>query len=688
MSRDRVGLLLPVITAFLILAVLDPRLLLSPTTPAGGDLGGHVFPFSSAVDGLFSRGRLTGWNGGWFGGFPLFYFYFPLPAALVALFTPAFGFAVALKLVASLGLLALPLCGFALARALGFGRLESGVAGAVGGGFVFMESFWHLGGNVYSTMTGEFAFSISFALSVVFLALVTRAMAGPQRRGAMMAVVLAATAASHVLTTLAVVLASIPGAVFRHSRRAVLTSWSLGFALAGVWALPFLARAGEMGHLPWIPGTSPLLLAPAELWFVLPGAVLGLRVLRSSGSRALPLLTLMGVSAVMLLVPSGLEMRDRLLPFWYFGIHLLAGLAVGHGVTTFLENRSGKALATAVGVGGLVVALFLLRDVSTVRRFAASSLKGFEAQEAWPMHERFIETVTDLPPGRVMWQSDSTLAALGSVNAPALLPYWSSDHPTLHGLLVESSRSAPFTLTVLGEVSPAPAKPSFREWPKEARYDLDAGVAHMAFMGVRYYVTFTDRATAAADGRPDLRLLASDEDFAVWEVAAQPLVTPARSVPTVQTGGTFDGAARSWFHRPGRLTEWLVESGPPDWPRGSGDPTDWPPPPALAPRGEVMAIANDGERIEFRTSAVGVPHLVRVSFFPNWRVRGAEGPYRAAPSFMVVVPTEETVTLSFEDTWVEWTGRILTGAALAWLLLQAVGRSRARTTAREEPGRD
>jgi hypothetical protein len=686
MSRDRVGLLLPVLTAGCILAVLDPRLLLSPTTPAGGDLGLHVFPFSSAVDHLFSSGRLTGWSDGWFGGFPLFYFYFPLPAALVALFAPVVGFPVALKLVASLGLLALPFCGFALARALGFGRLESGVASAVGGGFVFMESFWHLGGNVYSTMTGEFAFSISLALSILYVALVTRAMVASRRGGPIMAAVLAATALSHVLTTLAAVLASIPGALWRRSRPAVLTSWWLGFALAGVWALPFLVRAGEMGHLPWIPGTSPSLLVPVELWFVLPGAVLGLHLLWRSGPRALPLLTLMGASGVVLLVPSGLEMRDRLLPFWYFGIHLLAGLAVGRGIETFLETRSAKALATAVGVGGLLAALFVLRDVSTVRSFAATSLEGYEAQDAWPMHERLIEAVADLPPGRVLWQSDSTLAALGSVNAPALLPYWSADHPTLHGLLVESSRSAPFTLTVLGEVSPAPAKPSFRVWPDEARYDLEAGVAHMAFMGVRYYVTFTDRATATANLRPDLRPLRSDGDFAVFEVDARPLVTPARSGPTVHAGPDFDVVARSWFHRRGRLTEWLVESGPPDWPRATGDPVDWPPAPATASHGLVTAIVEDGDRIQFRTSAVGVPHLVRVSFFPNWRARGAEGPYRAAPSFMVVVPTQETVTLSFEDTWVEWTGRLLTGTALAWLLIQAVRRRRARNTASGKAG--
>ena len=46
------------------------------------------------------------------------------------------------------------------------------------------------------------------------------------------------------------------------------------------------------------------------------------------------------------------------------------------------------------------------------------------------------------------------------------------------------------------------------------------------------------------------------------------------------------------------------------------------------------------DRISFRTDAIGVPHLVKVSYFPNWQATGAEGPYHAGPSFMMVVPTE------------------------------------------------
>ena len=37
-----------------------------------------------------------------------------------------------------------------------------------------------------------------------------------------------------------------------------------------------------------------------------------------------------------------------------------------------------------------------------------------------------------------------------------------------------------------------------------------------------------------------------------------------------------------------------------------------------------------------------MPVVVKTSYFPNWEVQGAEGPYRLAPNLMVVVPTSTT----------------------------------------------
>jgi hypothetical protein len=65
-----------------------------------------------------------------------------------------------------------------------------------------------------------------------------------------------------------------------------------------------------------------------------------------------------------------------------------------------------------------------------------------------------------------------------------------------------------------------------------------------------------------------------------------------------------------------------------------------------------------------------VPVLVKASYFPNWRVDGAEGPYRVSPNQMVVIPTENEVTLSYGTSWIDVLGWLMSIAgfvAVGWL---------------------
>ncbi len=89
----------------------------------------------------------------------------------------------------------------------------------------------------------------------------------------------------------------------------------------------------------------------------------------------------------------------------------------------------------------------------------------------------------------------------------------------------------------------------------------------------------------------------------------------------------------------------------------------------------------EDHEVAFTTDAVGVPHLVKVSYFPNWEVTGAEGVYRVAPSLMLVIPTDEEVTLQFGRTWVEVVGAALTLTAVVGLVVYAVVRVRRRGSA-------
>ena len=83
--------------------------------------------------------------------------------------------------------------------------------------------------------------------------------------------------------------------------------------------------------------------------------------------------------------------------------------------------------------------------------------------------------------------------------------------------------------------------------------------------------------------------------------------------------------------------------------------------------GDIISEILDRERIEFTTTAVGAPHLVKVSYFPNWKAIGADGPYLVSPSLMMVIPTQENVTLYYGMSSANRIGVAL--SILGWVII-------------------
>lgn len=158
----------------------------------------------------------------------------------------------------------------------------------------------------------------------------------------------------------------------------------------------------------------------------------------------------------------------------------------------------------------------------------------------------------------------------------------------------------------------------------------------------------------------------------IFEVADSEIVTPLANEPVVVKGA--DKNAKSWLNMSEDFfldpTQWGVElagSGPKEWQRiQSGDS---PPQTALEPV-NVSNITTDDDRISFDVDQVGVPVLVKVSYFPNWQASGAEGPWRVAPNLMVVIPTSQHVSLHYGRTPIDLIAIFLTLLGIAgvvWL---------------------
>ena len=668
-----------------------PQILVA-NTPTGGDMGAHVLLPQVLKDVLLPSGRLFGWSGTWYAGFPALYFYFPIPALVTVILDVFLPYGVAFKLVTIVGLVSLPAATYAFLRLVAFSRPVAALAALTGSMFVFMESFSIFGANIKSTLAGEFSFSWSFALSIIYLGVVARDTRLGSRFAPWAGIILALTAMTHIVTTMIVVVVSVALLFRRNGPRTVISSWVVGFAITAFWALPLGVRVfqGMTTDMGWAPvtnivgDTNPGSPFPGEF---IPILILGLvgmvwTMLRRDDVMVLAWLTMLPLAGYFVLPKIGITAlyNARLLPYWYFGMYVFAGIALGLAVFEISRRvplRRTVLIGASLGVGFIVLTATML-SVHDVPGWVKWNFEGYEGKADFHEYQALMEAVDVLPPGRIMWEANSEMNKYGTPMALMLFPYWSEGHPSMEGLFFESSLTTPFHFLNASEVSERPSNPvrglDYRG------FSMERGIAHLAVYNVDYYVSFTEKGASEAR-MAGLVEVGVAPPLTIFALPDSDLVDVATMRPSVwDGGGDFLEPSLEWYDDIDHLDNWLVETGPEEWLRVDSVEDRLLTVTPYAGAGVVADIVQEDARISFTTTAVGVPHLVKESYFPNWKVDGAEGPYRAAPSLMVVIPTDEHVVLEFEDTSAENVGMALTLIALLGLAAYAYRRHKLRSS--------
>ena len=443
--------------------VVHPELILRNTTPTGGDMGAHVWGPAFLRDHLLPDFRLSGWTSDWYNGFPAYTFYMVVPSlAIVALdvgFIPWFlsplvlaavgmgalwlwrryegrlartlvcvaavslivlsidlPYNIAFKLVAVSGLVTLPAGVWWLGHNLGlrFGGPELMAIASIP--FLMDRWLFHIyGGNIASTMAGEFAFSISLSFGLFFLGTVARG----TRTGkhVVAAGVLAALCAlNHVIPAIYCVGAALVILAFRPTKRAFV--WSaqvipIGALLVSFWYLPFYLNSTYMNDMGW-EKLGPLknqfganIFNTTEFWrYLLPFAphisdtgsstpdpdmlfgkvffvlaFIGIALSIVKRVRAgLVLATILVLSAVAFrYMPQARFWNARVLPLYYLCIYLLAAIGVFLVLTVMSQAfvamfRGARLGAAAATVGALYVMVLL--GVEQVWPYLAAATAG------------------------------------------------------------------------------------------------------------------------------------------------------------------------------------------------------------------------------------------------------------------------------------------------------------------------
>jgi hypothetical protein len=324
-----------------------------------------------------------------------------------------------------------------------------------------------------------------------------------------------------------------------------------------------------------------------------------------------------------------------------------------------------------------------------------------------------------LPPGRAMWEGGQAIDTYGTSLALMLLPYWTHGRiASMEGLYYESSATTPFHFMAVAPLSgPGNASNPVRGLDYRTIDDFDLGVRYMRLLGVRYYMAYSSEAKTKANANQDLALIAQvrDRDKApplgwnIYRVKGAATVAPLPYEPVVATAhagtqsecfgrpvakgqedpelGAWECMAAGWWNDPAALDRPIAAGGPSSWARVSDANASSAPRRRLPPV-RVTRVRSTDDAVSFHVSRTGVPVMVRTSYFPNWEVSGAKGPWRATPNFMVVVPTSHTVTLRYTRSGAEKAGIALSLVGLVGLVGLVFWRPGDPDARRADPGPD
>jgi hypothetical protein len=367
-----------------------------------------------------------------------------------------------------------------------------------------------------------------------------------------------------------------------------------------------------------------------------------------------------------------------------------------------VKSISAVTLVVLIVVGGLTYARVTRGFLSFWSQW---NYTGYEdtartstKPKAYGEYRQLMDAMGALPPGRAMWEGGGSIDAYGTSLAMMLLPYWTDGRiASMEGLYYESAASTPYTFMAVAPLSgPGSASNPVRGLDYRTIDDFDLGVRYLRQQGVRYYLAHTTEAKTRADAHPGLRLIERlpDRDevppsgWSIYEVLGSRTVAPLRYEPVVVDPeaarqsecfgrapvegqknprlGSWECVAAGWWDDPAALDRPLAAGGPSSWARVPASRTETAPKRRLPPV-RVSDVRETDDSVSFRVSRPGVPVVVRTSYYPNWSVDGAEGPWRLTPNFMVVVPTSRSVTLHFDRSGAEWLGLGLSVVGLAGL---------------------
>lgn len=677
---------------------IPAKYLLMDTTITGGDTPAHNYMASHLHEQLFHHGRIVSWANGWWCGFPMFQFYFCLPYLLVALLSVVIPFNIAFKLVSVLGIFLLPACAYTAGRIMRLPRPIPVLMSIAAVPFLFVRAHDMWGGNIYSTFAGMIANSISFPLMLLFIASSWRDADDGKfrlRTTALLVLLLASHFFTSVVGGLCVAIIPFlrPKAGIGKAIITLVAEYTLAVLLMAWWLIPLVAKSeftmdfGTNWNIDLMKTIPAYWLWP--LLFLAGFAVVQAIVLRISA--VLIFFWMMFVSVALFYFGfdhvARVFVNARLWPFVFFSLLSLA--AVGAGF--LLETLRFKGVAClAVLVTTLTFGIAKPNDVLSWTKW---NYEGLEQKPRWQAFSRLTARLS-MTPGRLANDLHADNNSLGSSRVFECVPHLAGK-PILEGGLVNSSAGSIYSYYIQSESSESCA--GFPDIVTPVTFNFDNATRHLELFNVKHFIARGDAPQKALASSKSWKFIDEVQGWQLYELLSNDgryVSVPAAMPMAVR----IDSRDKDNWKKAG--LEWIYSIKLIDQPfvfLRKGEPSEsvfkvvmdeneflkycrltrgenvLVKPLSTIPHDKI-SISNEevtDNRIRFRTNAIGLPHMIKCTYFPNWKVKGAKKVFMVTPCFMLVYPEQTDVELYYGYTTADNIGRGLSVIglflAVAWL---------------------
>ena len=687
---------------FYLLAILILRLdlVFLNTMPTGGDMGAHVVPIKFFIDNFITNFKLNGWSNDWFAGYPLYYFYFPLPAVITFILNLFFTYSIAFKLMV-IGSILITIYSFE--KLLRKSNEKFSIFGFIAGlTYVLTESFTIYGGNLASTLAGQFSFTYSIAFANLAIAVITKS--SNKNKHVISAIFLGCSLLSHLIPFI------IYGAIYlffwvktkntkieKFSSLLIFSALTVRFTTSLIANLEFTTN---MGYTPYTK-LSDLIKSDIAPFIVISLLIILINfkdIYRHKTTSLFEWFILISSVLLYFFVPEGALWNGRVVSFFNLGVIVLFFRLFEHSIEDIFRYEQGelvlKVLSLIILIAYLInfsqkwnidnykiflypiVFLFFVGAIyfyiSTANLFKLAftasviftisflpywvswNFNGYENKDQWTDIEKLYSNLNELPPGRIMWEPNSDLNKYGTPMVLMTIPLY-THHTSMEGLYFDSSITTPFHFIAVSGLAERPSNPV-----GGLRYinnQFEKGQEYLEELGVDYFISYTDSITNKSLESDKLTLLFSSDPFTVFgiksnkvELVDQKLVRfekttfIERSVSSIFRNTAYSNFFDVSYDNFNNLdTQRIIEVETSDLNQ-------------LKSSTEMANVTNlkiNSNTISFNTDKPNKLHIIKISYFPNWEVQNGAGPYRISPSFMAVIPYSENVELKFKNSSIE-----------------------------------